>query len=107
MPWTPYRWDHYELELVDSSLVTVGHVNEAHMFAYDWASFGHGSATLALHIDTEAAATLLGEEQFYIKVFRNGVQRRDFMVAKDDHGYTRTDGLALIGARVRRRELAQ
>ncbi|KKN42564.1 hypothetical protein LCGC14_0712140, partial [marine sediment metagenome] len=91
MTWRPYRWDDYNIDLVDSSLVTIGHLNEAHMLAYDWSSFGHGKAVLALHKDSQQALTLLGEEQFYIKVIRAGVHVRDFMVAKDDHGYTVDD----------------
>ena len=89
MAWEPYRWDHYEMELVDSSLVTVGHLNDAHMLAWDWGTFGYGKATLALHKDSTEAATLLSDEQFYVKIFRNGTQIRDFMVAKHDHGYER------------------
>ena len=91
MTWRPYRWDDYNIDLVNSSLVTIGHLNEAHMLAYDWSSFGHGKAVLALHKDSQQALTLLGEEQFYIKVIRAGVHVRDFMVAKDDHGYTVDD----------------
>ncbi len=91
MTWRPYRWDDYNVDLVDSSLVTIGHLNEAHMLAYDWSSFGHGKAVLALHKDSQQAQALLGEEQFYIKVIRAGVHVRDFMVAKDDHGYTVDD----------------
>ena len=86
--WRPHDWRDWELELIDGSLDTIGGVDEAYGAKLVWALYGYGDGAFSLHVASERAADLLANENFYVRAIRDGVQIRDFMVAKDDFGYT-------------------
>jgi hypothetical protein len=86
MTWTPLTRDHYEIELIDSSLETVGHLNEAVKPTFELSCYGHGSGSLALHVGSSFAALLLTDEQWFVRVYRNGVYFRAYMFSSDDWG---------------------
>jgi len=86
--WRPHRWDDWEIELIDGSLDTVGVVDEAVGLRVVWGQYGYGDGSLALHINSDLAALLLSDGMFYFRLMRDGQQLRDFMIAKDDRGYT-------------------
>ncbi len=88
--WRPHRWEDWELELIDSSLDTVGLLDEAVGWAVKWGIYGYGDGSLSIHIESTVAEDFLAAGNWYIRSFRDGVQIRDFMLAKDDRGYTIT-----------------
>ena len=89
--WRPHRWEDYEIELIDGSRDTIGLLDEAVGASIDWGVFGYGTGAMALHIQSDRATDLLTLSQFYFRFLRDGVQIRDFMLAKDDRGYTVSD----------------
>ena len=86
--WRPHRWEDWEIELIDNSLDTVGLVDEAVGASIDWGIYGYGDGSLALNVKASVADDLLASGQWYFRFFRDGIQIRDFMLAKDDRGYT-------------------
>ena len=88
--WRPHAWEDWEIDLIDSSLDTVGILDEAAGASISWALYGHGEGSLALHIGSDFAVDLLAAGQWYFRFLRGGIQIRDFMLAKDDRGYTVT-----------------
>jgi len=86
--WRPHDWRDWEIELIDSSLDTIGLLDEAVGAKIKWGLYGHGDGSLALHIDSDRAADLLTDAMYYFRFYRDGVQIRDFMLSKDDRGYT-------------------
>ena len=85
-PDQPFTRDNYEIELIDSSLDTVGHLAEAVRPKFSWGCYGHGGGSLALHVESLYAATIRSAEQWYVRVWRNGEYVRAFMFSSDDWG---------------------
>ncbi|HUW11939.1 MAG TPA: hypothetical protein VM537_19590 [Anaerolineae bacterium] len=85
--WRPHAWEDWEIDLIDGSLDTVGVLDEAAGMAISWAQFGKGDGSLALHLQSALAEDLLAAGMWYFRFIRDGVQIRDFMLAKDDRGY--------------------
>jgi hypothetical protein len=89
--WRPHDWRDWEIELIDGSLDTIGLLDEVVGPTFDWACFGYGMGAFSLHIESERATDLLAQDQFYFRFLRDGARLRDFMLAKDDRGYTVAD----------------
>ena len=85
-PDQPFTRDNYEIELIDSSLDTVGHLAEAVRPKFSWGCYGHGGGSLALHVESLYAATIRSAGQWYVRVWRNGEYVRAFMFSSDDWG---------------------
>ena len=86
--WRPHEWRDWEIELVGPGLTSLGPLDEAVGATAVWAQYGHGDGSLALHINSDMAAALLSDGMFFLRFIRDGQWLRDFMLAKDDRGYT-------------------
>ena len=85
--WRPHSWRDWEIELVDAAWDTVDVITDAVGLTADWALYGHGEGSLSVHILSTLAEDLLTEANWYLKLYRDGVHLRDFMLAKTDQGY--------------------
>jgi len=86
--WRPHRWEDWRIELIDASLDTVEILDEAVAPAIKWGRYGYGDGSFSLHIAATVATTLLTAGQWYFRFYRSAQQIRDFMLAKEDRGYT-------------------
>ena len=86
--WRAHEWRDWEIELVGPGLTSLGPLDEAVGASVLWAQYGHGDGSLALHIRSALATELLADGMFYFRFIRDGQWLRDFMLAKDDRGYT-------------------
>lgn len=85
--WRPHAWRDWEIELVDAAWDTVDVITDAVGLTADWALYGHGDGSLSVHLLSSLATDLLTEANWYLKLYRDGVHLRDFMLAKTDQGY--------------------
>ena len=87
------RWHRRDLriELIDNVLQTIGLLDEAYKPVFDLGCFGYGEGGLSLHLDSKFASDLLSNVDYYFRVYLGSHHLRDFMLRKDDHGYTVAD----------------
>ena len=81
--------DHYEIELIDDELVTVGHLNDCVRPVFALGCYGSGeTSSLALHPDAEFASLIPTADLWFVRVYRNGVYWRAYMFSGDDWGWS-------------------
>lgn len=87
------RWHRRDLriELINHDLETIGLLDEAYKPAFDFGCFGKGEGSLSLHLDSKFADDLVDNEDWYFRVYLGEHHLRDFMLRKDDRGYTVAD----------------